>query len=193
MASCAELLTGIEGTCDAIKRPGGLDKRVWIGVVSDLTAITQTANTNEITAFTFAATKGLKKFIGRNEKHSGTVGFEAGDNVNIIPQELSLVLYVKSAAERKSLDDLLKVNDNCLFVIVETNAGQLEVWGINKSTNFNNFGLKPSGNQGSTGVMLNDSTAFTVTLSGKLLNSPLLYKEATAIETAIGEIDALVV
>jgi hypothetical protein len=193
MASCAELLSGIEGTCEAIKLPGGYDKRVWIGITSDLDSATFTANKNEVTAITFKATKGLKTFVGRNEKHTGSENLEVGENINLFLQELVLGLYVKTATERASLDTLKKVNDNCLFVIIETNAGQLEVWGLNMGTNFDNFGLKPSAGAASLGVVLNDSRVHNVTLSGKLLNSPILYNEAVAIATSIAALDALVV
>jgi len=193
MSACATLTTGINPGCAAIKKVGGVDKRVWIGETKDIdiTAITFGSN-DEVTAFDLISTKTLKKFIGKNDKHSGKSTPVPGVNVALWNQEVSLVLYIKTAAERKAYADLCEAED--LFIIMETNAGDLEVYGISCKgvDGIDSYGLKMSGGEKGTGVLKNDDTSAKVTLAyPEMPNMDLLFIPATVIGTNITALDAL--
>lgn len=270
MACVPSLLKGVQGSCAAIKKVGGLNKRIYIGTIGDIDTVTFGANdANSITGITFNspatgsgsaitlanpgvatvastsglttgqvititantgatlvggltivgqsftitvingttfslgaqttgaastgfsfsyATKGLTQWIGKKDKNSAGAEIEVGENVNIRNQTVTPIVYYETAAELAYLDAL--IDQEQVFAIVETVAGSLEVFGINK-VNFGSFGLKASALTLTSGVLLNDSTAGTLTLTGGLTNLQLQYNPSVSLATNIAALDAL--
>lgn len=189
MACVSDLLKGIQASCNAVKKVGGLNKRVYLGLIEDIDTITFGAsNANSILTLTFKDDKGLTQWIGKKDKNSATVSLEEGENVNIRNQSLIIAVYYETALELSYLDNLL--DQEQVFGIVETVAGSLEVWGINK-TSFDSFGLKATALELTSGVLLNDPTAGTLTLSGGMTNLPLQYVPASSLATNIAALDAI--
>lgn len=178
-------MKGIQSSCNALKKVGGLDKRIYVAPVDSLDVVTYGAD-NSITSFTFKSGKGFVKYIGKKEKNNAGSDVEPGDNVNVRRQTVNMAVYWETAADLAALDDL--IDQEGVFVVVETLPGALEVFGINK-TNFNSFGLKVTANPGTSGVVLNDSTAFLPTLSGGLTNLQLLYNPAGTLAANITALD----
>jgi hypothetical protein len=112
--------------------------------------------------------------------------------VNTRNQTLSMSVYYHPGAagglDLQALDQL--IDQEQVFAIVETRAGQLEVFGIN-IVNFAAYGLKVTANPGSSGVLINDSTAFVPVLSGGFTNLQLIYNPAASLATNIAALDAL--
>lgn len=171
--SCTELTRGINPNCDATRKAGGLNRRVYVGLLSDLSAVTF-GTSNLVTGFTFASTKGFVKFIGKREKHNSVMALEVGENFNLRNHGINLVAYYNTAAELEALDALLDVEG--VFVVAETNSGELEVWGMNKGPNFANFGLKASAIAGGSGTAIVDSNIYTLSLNGNLENLQLYFQ-----------------
>lgn len=171
--SCTELTRGINPNCDATRKAGGLNRRVYVGLLSDLTAVTFGTG-NLVTGFTFASTKGFVKFIGKREKHNSVMALEVGENFNLRNHGINLVAYYNTPEELTALDSLLDVEG--VFVVVETNSGELEVWGMNKGTNFANFGLKASAIDGGSGTAIVDSNIYTLGLNGNHENLQLYFQ-----------------
>lgn len=171
---CVTITKGIQASCVAVKKPGGVDKRVWLGLLNDLSSITLGTG-NILLAITFKAGKGLTQWTGRKEKNDAKSEITVGENVTIRTQTVGLMVYWETAADLTALDTLLDAEG--IFAMVETNAGQIEVYGVNNSNayNFNNFGLKATKNSGSTGKVINDATAFALELSGGMTNLQLLF------------------
>lgn len=192
MAGCSNSLTALDPSCAAVKKKGGFDKTFYVGNIADLDSVTYGSD-QEVTAFTFAATKGFKKITGKRLKHGAETTLEAGDNVNMRTQNFNSVLYAQSAAERAAVEALWDAED--IFVVAESNAGTLEVYGINKGSNsqFDNYGLKASAGTWNDGVALNDDTGIPTSFSGDFDNGPLIYDEGTALATSIAALDAQVV
>jgi len=180
------LLVGVQASCNAVKKVGGLDKRIYVASVDDLSAVT-IGTGNEVTAFTFKADKGFVKYVGKREKNSAGSDIEVGENVNLRNQTVSMAVYYETKEDLAALDTL--IDTERVFVVVETNPGSLEVFGINK-VNFSAYGLKVTANPGSSGLVLNDSTAFVPVLSGGFTNLQLLYNPGTALATNITALDA---
>jgi len=192
MAGCSNSLTALDPSCAALKQKGGFDKRFYVGNIADLDSVTYGAD-QEVTAFTFSGTTGFKKIIGKRLKHGAETSLEAGDNVNMRTQNFNAVLFAQSAAERASVEALWDAED--IFVVAESNAGTIEVYGINKGANsqFDSYGLKASAGTWNTGVALNDDTSIPTTFSGDFDNGPLIYDEGSTLAVNIAALDAQVV
>jgi hypothetical protein len=184
--ACTDLTAGLDPTCAALKKIGGVDRRVWIGELEDISDLTISGH--EITAITLTETKTLKKFIGRREKNSAGFEVAVGENANIRTQNVNLVLYHKLAADKAAIDELIDVEG--AFVFAEEANGSITAWGID-TTNYENFGLKCSAGTGTTGTVLNDPTASTITLSGGHTNMELVFDESATTDANIAVLDAL--
>lgn len=190
--SCV-VLANLAASCDAVKKVGGVNARFWIGQKPDIASLTFGTN-GEITAMTLSAGKKLGKYAGMQYKN--TAGFETVPNEtrNMFNQTFTGVLFYKTQVELEAIENLL-VSDR-LFAIIETEAGQLKAYGIDKNP-FNaadlgaNRGLNVSAGAGSDGTVLADTTGVTITLVGEMFQPTKLYKPATAIATVIAELDAL--
>jgi|SRR5688572_20916060 hypothetical protein len=187
MAECDyNLLLGIQASCLATKRVGGLDKRIYISTVSSLASVAFGSD-NSITSFTFKASRGFVKYIGKADANAASSDVEPGANVNIRNHTISPKVYYETAADLAALDAL--IDSEGIFAVVETRAGGLEVFGINK-INFDSYGMKVTSNPQTSGVLINDDTAFLPVISGGHTNLQLLYNPGTALATNITALDA---
>lgn len=187
MAECDyNLLLGIQASCLATKRVGGLDKRIYISTVSSLASVAFGSD-NSITSFTFKASRGFVKYIGKADANAASSDVEPGANVNIRNHTISPKVYYETAADLAALDAL--IDSEGIFAVVETRAGGLEVFGINK-INFDSYGMKVTSNPQTSGVLINDDTAFLPVISGGHTNLQLLYNPGTALATNITTLDA---
>lgn len=185
-ASClSSLEKGVQASCAAVKKVGGLDKRIYLGAIGDLTGVTFGSD-NTVTAFAFAAGKGFVKMIGKKEKNSAGSDIEVGENINLRNQTVNLSVYYETSEDLATIDEI--IDNEAMFTVVETNPGTLEVFGINK-VNFDGYGLKVTANPGTSGLLLNDSTAFGMVLSGGFTNLQLIYNPSTPLATNIAALD----
>lgn len=193
MAACDALTTNLSPSCDAIKKPGGLDKRIWIGLVEDLDSVTFGTG-NQITAFTFAASTGFITATGKMEKNNSSIAINAGENYNLRTQSFNFVSYYLTADDLDDIDQL--IDQEQLFVCAETNAGTIEVYGINKSDAFDNFGLQCTAIEGGSGTAKLDASQFALTFSGDFENLQLVFEDTAAqtpgLAADIAYLDALV-
>ncbi len=175
MADCLSLAVGVQASCKAVKKPGGVDKRIWLGLLSDLASITLGTG-NILLGFAFKSGKGLTQWTGRKEKNDAKSEITIGENVTVRTHTVGLMVYWETAEDLTALDSLLDAEG--VFAFVETNAGNIEVYGVNNSNayNFANFGLKATKNSGNTGKVINDATAFALELSGAMTNLQLLFR-----------------
>lgn len=186
MAECDySLLKGVQASCAATKKVGGLNKRIYMASVTDLSAVVF-GTYNSVTSFTFKADKGFTKWTGRKEKNSAGSDVEVGENLTLRNQTVSFGLYYETDQDLDSIDKMLDAEQ--IFVVVETNPGTLEVFGINKVA-FQNYGLRVTANPGNSGLLLNDSTAFTPALTGGFTNLQLIYNPAGSLSANIAALD----
>lgn len=193
--ACNELTRGINPNCEATRKSGGLNKRLYIGLLSDLDAVTF-GTSNLVSSITFKGDTGFIKFIGKREKHNSTMALEVGDNFTLRTHGINAIAYYNTPEELEALDALIDVEG--AFIIAETNAGELEVWGMNKGANFINFGLTASAMEGGSGTAITDSNIYTLTMTGNHENLQLYFDESTeqdpkTLEDNISALDALVI
>jgi len=192
MDSCYTL-TNLAASCDAVKKVGGVKSRFWIGQKPDLATLTFGTN-GEVLTMTLKAGKKLGKFDGMQFKNTASTETVPNETRNMFNQTFTGVLFYKTQAELEAIEKLL-ISDR-LFVLYETEAGQIKVKGIDQNP-FNaadlgaNRGMNITAGSGGDGTVLADSTGVTVTMVGEMYNFDKLYKPATAIATVIAELDAL--
>lgn len=197
--ACSNLTLGLDPSCEALKKLGGVAKRVWISQLSQLDGYTVNATTLDIESLSLATSSPegykLKKFIGKKLKHSATSPVEVGENINVFNQTVNLVLYYKTSLELSAIEGLVNAED--VFVLIENMDGDIEVYGIDTAGTGNSSdplgGLNCSAGDGGTGVALNDSTAYTVTLSGQHRTIKRLFNISTTATLAqnIAYLDAI--
>lgn len=186
MASCVELVQGINPSCEALNKVGGVKKRVWIGQLNQISAYSLNAsgyiNTISMANDPSGNPYELKKFIGRKSKNSIKSSITAGDNINTFKQEVMLMLYHFTPEDREAIESLVNADD--LFVIAETESGQIEVLGIDE-------GLNCSAGEGGSGVNLQDNTAFSITLGGEQRKLPYLFDSGSGLSGSKTYLDGL--
>ena len=175
MANCVDLLQGLDPSCDALNKVGGVNKRVWIGQLSQLdeTAKYTTDADGYIDVINMAtlgsSPETLKKFYGKKKKNSTALEGVIGKNINTINQSVTLALYYSTPDEREAIENLYNADD--VFVAIEGNYGAIEIYGID-------LGLNASALTGGLGALLNDNTAVIITLSDEQLTLPKQFKSA---------------
>lgn len=158
--NCAGELISLDPTCEALKKKGGLAKKIWAAPFDQLTFTTDVdGNIDTVTVATTSPATVLTTYTGKKDKHSGTYAGQVGENANTIQQDLAMRLYFFTQAERDAIDALFANTQETVF-FVQTQAGQIECWGYDT-------GLLPSAFTGGTGTLLNDDTSVLMTYSGQ--------------------------
>ncbi len=153
---------------------GGFKPRLWIGNTDDIDStagikgFTYDVNGN-IDAITFKATKGLFVFNANKDSVGATASrtrTEAG--IPLYPQGITFKAFDITAVQRAVLDDLAKADS--LFAILETSAGQFEVFG-------KDLGLVlGDANEKNYGALRTDDTSSNIALSSiGELSSPVPF------------------
>ena len=163
MADCVlKILDGLDPTCQAKRRQGGVNKRIFIGNFDDITTTDDADGYIDTVVLTSSPAAFLYEFIGQDFKHNYAYEGTIGENINTINPTLNLVLYYFTPAERSAIEQLY--NAEKLVAFVEGNGGEgkatIEIFGL---TN----GLKASALSGGSGTNLNDTTALTISLAGE--------------------------
>lgn len=183
MAECANDLINLDPSCNALKKKGGLKKKVWlVGFDKATLTVDVGGAVDTITLATASPANVLNTYIGKQLKHNGVLTGEIGENTTTIKQDLNLVLYYYSQPERESIDTLFQSEEVLAFV--QTEAGQIECWGYET-------GLTPSALTGGSGTALNDTTAVTITLSGSQDTLPKVCAFGATLADDIAYLDAL--
>lgn len=185
--NCNDLLSGMNPNCDALNKVGGVNKRVWVGLKSNISYNVDSAGyVNNISMGVVGSLPSyLYKFIGKRDKNNATWPMTAGENVNTFNHTAVLQLFYSNPTELNSLEKLMNADD--VVVFMEQNSGQIICLGLEK-------GLNASAGEGGTGTLLNDSTAYTATLSGEQTQMPKYFSINGAVATLaqnIAYLDAL--
>jgi len=187
--SCSKLNNGLTVTCDALERVGGINGRVWLGNIADISSYTIASNV--ITAISLSMGAAIYKFEGKKDKNSVSVEVQVGESTISFKQMLNLVLYSDTSAMNLVIEGVCKSHD--LFAIVEANDGQFEVWGLDVlagSTSYPVGGLNCESGSASSGVTIDERQAFNLTLSGTFRNMDRKFLD-TDYATTIAAIEAL--
>lgn len=168
MATCNDLIAGLNPGCEALNKVGGVNKRVWVGLKANITTTTDNAGyVNSVSMANVGSLPSyLYKFIGKRDKNSATWALTSGENVNTFNHTAMMELFYSSPTELLSIQKLCNADD--LVVFMQMNDGKIIVLGLE-------IGLNASAGEGGTGTVLNDSTAYKVTLSGEQTIMPQYF------------------
>lgn len=187
MTTCNDLIAGLNPGCEALNKVGGVNKRVWVGLKANITTTTDNAGyVNSVSMSTVGSFLSyLYKFIGKRDKNSATWALTAGENVNTFNHTAIMELFYSTPTELLSIQKLCNADD--LVVFMQMNDGKIIVLGLE-------IGLNASAAEGGTGTVLNDSTAYKVTLSGEQTIMPQYFSINGTVATLaqnIAYLDAL--
>lgn len=154
--SCG-ITSGINITCDDLKRVGGVNKRVWIFNISDLADEKYTETTGYISAINFDTYGGTYGFVSKKKSHSG--GFsvqkqQPGGN-SFYQHDAILKLFPDSPTEDSVIENLV-VSD--VGLIIEDNNEQFFLYGADNGLEVTE-GTQNSGQENASDVAL--SLTFT--------------------------------
>lgn len=182
MAFCDDITNNLAPSCEAIKKPGGLDKRIWIGLLKDVTGFTFGTG-NQITAITFASMKGFITATGKKEKNNSSMALNAGENYNLRTHSFNFIGYYLDADDLAAIDRI--IDQEQVFVLAETNSGVIEAYGVNLGANYNNFGLNVTALEGGSGTAMLDASQFGLTFSGDHQNLQLVFNDTAAMSPGL--------
>lgn len=169
-SACDDLISGHNPSCLALNKAAGMNARIWVTQLSQITGYSTDSTTKDITAISMDVVSGvtgtLKKYIGKKFKNNGSFPLTVGENVNTFNHTIAFAFYYSTSAELEVLEQLSNADD--VVVIAEGNDGKILVFGIE-------LGLNASAGEGGTGTLLNDNTSYLITLSGEQLSTPRYF------------------
>jgi len=173
MATCTTRLTsGLDPSCEALDKIGGVNKTVYFGNLDDLTFTTNAAGyINSVTLSTSPAGY-LWKFIGKTMKNNSTAELQVGENTNTWKQAAILKLYYYFPDERAAIEALVTADD--LVAFIQTESGLFEVYGWTK-------GIRAESATGANGILIQDDTSMTITISGEEVALPKVLQVGAAL------------
>lgn len=181
--ACANDLINLNPGCPALKQKGGLKKKVWAALYDNITfTVDVDGYVDTATMAVTSPVTPLNYYVGKKLKHNSTFTGEVGENTNTINQDLALVLYAYTPAEKEAIENLFTSEE--VVVFVETESGKIEVYGYDT-------GLTASALTGGSGTALNDPTGITITLSGAQDTLPKVAKFGATLADDIAYLNAL--
>ena len=184
------LSTSLSGACAAVKKAGGVNKKIYAGSVKDLQGVTFSAN-GTISALTFATGKQLVSFTGRVAKNTASepITAEGEGNVNLYAHTVQPVLFHFTQADRVAIEELFALDQ--VFFILPMRSGQILTYGLSNNANtLQDFGMKLSEGDDAVGIELIDMNAQTATFAGNMLHKAIIWNETETYANNITAIEA---
>jgi len=187
MATCTtKISAGLDPSCEALDKIGGVNKTIYFGNLDDLTFTTNVAGYIDSVSLTASPSAYLYKFIGKTKKNDTKFDLQVGANTNTWKQSVIAKLYFYFPSERSAIEALTSADD--LVAFVQTESGLFEVYGWTK-------GVRASAGTGANGIMIQDDTSMTITIDGEEVELPKVLQLSTSIPAEAGylteQIDAL--
>lgn len=181
---CDADLESIGITCKGEKQAGGVNKFLWVGKI-DQFDYTLDANgyVNAITMLADGSSVDyqLITITGKKNTHSGTFEGVDGTNVNTVTHNALLKIFATTPKESEAITNLFKAEDLCVFFRTEND--DIVIYGLKK-------GLSGTALTGGTGILLQDDTGITLTLSGEQLGLPDWFATGNGINADVVYLNA---
>lgn len=150
--------SGIDITCDDLRKPGGVYRAAWVYNKSALRNPLPVTSASYITDLPFSTYQSLYKFESNKYTHEGTWQEQVGDGGNISYLQTVILRLVNNNPTADAVIEDLSVAE--VGVIVLTNAGEYLIFGAE-----NGLSAGPE-TTGGTGRQATDSTFTQVNLVG---------------------------
>jgi hypothetical protein len=149
---------GIDINCEALRKPGGLFRTVWVFNLSALRLAIDASIEGYITDLEFQTYLSLYAFSSTKYSHEAVWAQQNGDGGNVsYLQTVTLRLPNSDPASDKVIEDA-SVSE--LGVITRSNAGEYQIWGAENGLS------SGDGTTGGPGRQATDSTFTTLVLTG---------------------------
>lgn len=173
MASCTTKITiGLDPSCEALDKIGGVNKTLYVGNLSELTFTTNVGGYVDSVILTSSPAAYLYKFVGKTKKHLTKNELQVGTNSNTWKQSVVAKLYYYFPDERAAIDALKDADDLVFFVQME--SGLYEVIGWSK-------GARCESASDTSGALIQDDTSMTITISGEETELPKVLQLGAAL------------
>jgi hypothetical protein len=189
---CENITGGVVATCDSLQQVGGIDRRIYVGQISQIDAdIIAFDSDGGVSAFALNSGETLKLFISDEFKQAGRdEGVVAEFGPGMFKHSVDFVHYFFTQEDIKHLEELCKAKR--VFCIIETNAGQFKVYGLgNNALGYRKYGLKMETHTHTTGVLGTDDNTAKTTLSGEVPNKPMIYKPLQSGTATLAELNGM--
>lgn len=162
--SCG-VTSGITINCDALKKVGGVNKRIWVFNLSDLQDDKYTINNDGyVTALNFDTYGGLYKIVSDKFSHSGGYSAQVQSGGNTYFQhQVTIKAFPDTPIEDQMIEDL-SVAD--VGAIIETNNEEFLLYGAY-------IGLRLSAGEQNSGTEFGSDITDQITLQGGEKSKPL--------------------
>lgn len=180
LVSCGTQTALATLTCAGLFEAGGHDARIYVGNRADIASVTETSGV--VTAFTLAATKTLKRFIGKPYTNSSQS--EDGDLTAQYRLKTQTVTWVGNAVNTADTAALEAIgNSRNLFVVVELETGAFMIYGLDKNPHTGSWTDSRRGMMAKVSIVKNPDpntpNSATVVFTGENLYShPVRFNEA---------------
>lgn len=175
------ITAGITITCDALKRVGGLNKRLWLFNNSDLATPIVATTDGYVTNIPLTVYRTLYKIEGTKFAHSFEINEQRSDEGNVQWEHKLMVKVVNTTPTEDAILEDLTVGE--FGAIVQTNNNEFFILG---ATN----GLTSTEAKLTSGQKSGDSSASSITLTG---NEQSIYKrlQRTDVNTTLAYLNAM--
>ncbi|WP_026463667.1 hypothetical protein [Adhaeribacter aquaticus] len=190
MAECAPITgaVNLDPSCEALKKKGGISKRIYIGSLADVSAYTLDATTKELKTLVMKPGTKLISATGRKYKNNTSLGNTQTDNGPLFQHNVVFAAYYDSQTEKETLELLAGADD--LFVIVELNHGKMEAYGLVAGNGRLAEGLTMT-SAGGSGTAAGDASNLVLTFAGEEDKLPVFASFGATMADDIAYLDAL--
>lgn len=173
--------SGITITCDALKRAGGIAKKVWVGNITDLRVPIDETLSSYITSIEFTTYASLRAFEGAKFSHEASSTLQVSEGNVSYQHQVILRLINDDPTDDGVLEDLATSD---VFVIVQTNNNEFKIYGAGS-------GLSASAETDNTGRQVTDASLSIITLTGVSRFKPKRFLR-TDVATTLTYLNAMV-
>jgi hypothetical protein len=157
---------GVEATCEDLRKVGGVNKKIWLGNLSDFANPSHILSSDGyINYFAFNTYGGLYAFAGKKLSNSAGVEFVNGEGANLFNHTITLKVFTETPEAYGRLEDL---SGGEVVAIVEDNSNNFKVYGLKN-------GLEMTGLTQNSGTEFTADTSFNITLSGAETELPKFF------------------
>lgn len=159
-----EITAGISISCDALKRVGGVNKRLWLFNLTDLSTPIVALTDGYVTNIPLSTYQSLYKIEGAKFAHSFEINEQRSDEGNVQFEHKVMIKIVNTTPTEDAVLEDLTTSE--VGAIIQTNNNEFLILGAQN-------GMSATETKIQSGQKSGDSSASVVTLTG---NEQSIYK-----------------
>ncbi|WP_026465069.1 hypothetical protein [Adhaeribacter aquaticus] len=190
MSLCSPLTGAIDfaPSCNALKKKGGISKRIYYGSVDDVAAYTVDATTKELKTLVMKTGKRLYSATGKKYTNNTTLGNTQNTNGPLFQHQVVFGFYYDTQLEKEGYEALAGTDD--IFTIVELNSGKMEAYGLVGANGGKAEGMTVT-SAGGSGTAAADASNLVLTFVGEEDKLPVFCAFGVDLAADIAYLDGL--